>query len=138
MEAQRKLVRLSEKERAEVGREIHEALQYIAEKKERVQWMRYEIEKRAAVVRESKHRLCSVQLDAISIEDANQRSKVNTEIRILERDIDDSAFALATLRPDTRRLSTLIQKLEAKLARVPKSIASLPAMQSGVEKKIRP
>lgn len=107
--------RLTKKERAALKRTVKKLALAIADKKERTQWMRIELERCAFKARHNRTRLRGLRVGALGMEDANERSKANAEISAIEREVDDALFTIAKKRSDVRRNAKVIKECEEKL-----------------------
>ena len=118
MAAQRKSTRYSKKEPADLRQKIEELAQRIADKKERTQFVQVELERYTLKARHSHERLQALKVGALGVIDANERSKINAEIRDIERESSDILFKLATKRSDARRNARMIKECEEMLLAV--------------------
>ena len=122
MAARQKSARYSKKERADLQRNVEELAQRIADKKEHVQVMRVELERYTFRARHNQRRLQGLQVGALNLDDVNERSKTNAEIKSLQREVDDTLFKLAVKRSDARRNAQTIKECEEHLAVIQKAL----------------
>ena len=112
----------AKKERADLQRDVEELAQRIADKKEYIQVIRVELERYTFRARHNRKRLQGLQVGALNLEDASERSKTNAEIKSLQREVDDTLFKLATKRSDARRNAQMIRECEEHLGVIQKAL----------------
>lgn len=110
-----KETRFTKKERGYLEREVPKLALMIADKKERTEWMRVELERCAFKARHNQKRLQGLHVGVLGLEDANERSKVRAEIQNIEREVGDSLFTIATKKSDVRRQMKLVKECEERL-----------------------
>lgn len=121
--ASRKKTYLTKKERLYLLREVSKLALMIADKKERTEWMRVELERCAFKAQHNQKRLQGLKVGALGFEDANERSKVRAEINDIEREVGDSLFTIATKKSDVRRQMKLVEECEEKLLIIQKALS---------------
>ena len=96
-------------------RHVEETAQLIADKKERGQWMLFEIQKRNAQVRQMRDRLRALQVAVLGVKDKEERVSMMAENLKLQKEVEDRLFALAVIRSDARRIMKEVASFEAKI-----------------------
>ena len=93
----------------------------IAEAKERIRLMRVRVENSTHHARKRKQDLQAMHVQALSIEDPNERSKMVAQLHDSDKELDDLMFHLAERRSETRRLLRLSEICEERLVAMRKS-----------------